>query len=491
MRKFDWTRRRIVAGSIVLVVVVTTTAGALVGRERWNDRCAAGVTETPPEQLAGIRSVTPDQVDLQAFTGPFRTRAQAALDGIRKPGAPLGTAQQVLVAAKDGEPDDDIKLAGSIADGMLVIVQPGERSGGKVGGGLVAIDARTGEARWGRRFSWATRQTEIVPGKVVQLQTPGRQAQIAAVSQDDGKLLWCTKLPGGLTDRSVDLLSLNSAVGGESVYSTRITSTSSDDDGALSLSRVDASTGKLIWNQRLSELSDARSLDAFGPQVLLSRFSKTLFLPEFWRLNGSAEGRPDRDVGALVARSAATGEPTWAYRGPDTSAWVNTVVGVDGDIAVVVSRRPTRAEHAADAGQSWLVGLDQSGKERWRVNTGFQFPANLTDDIRVVGDVILTDEIDRVGNPVRVVARESATGAIRWAIPTTGRSARPKLAVSAHLGNTLLAADMPSFQPGVAIDLATGAISAPFGGASIDAITSDDKTVTVSAGGLLTTFARP
>lgn len=171
------------------------------------------------------------------------------------------------------------------------------------------------------------------------------------------------------------------------------------------------------------------------------------------------------------------------------------MAGATNDTVVVVSRRTARPDMDADlVNQTWLVGLDRAGKQRWRQDLGDDLANDLSGSVRVEAGLVLTHETRvPMGKHSALVARDPATGVVRWRAPSTGTDAVPPLrrSSSAVVGNTLLTA---AYSGGVmAYDLKSGAVSNPLPGKGlgvIDGIVSDDRTVTIDLSGLLITFDR-
>jgi outer membrane protein assembly factor BamB len=90
-----------------------------------------------------------------------------------------------------------------------------------------------------------------------------------------------------------------------------------------------------------------------------------------------------------------------------------------------------------------------------------------------------------------LVARELATGAVRWRTRLEGTGSPLKPNASSVLGNSLLAASSTGGL--IAVDLTTGALSNPLPGKSfgpVDGLVSDGRTVTIDVNGLFITFDR-
>jgi hypothetical protein len=197
---------------------------------------------------------------------------------------------------------------------------------------------------------------------------------------------------------------------------------------------------------------------------------------------------PIADRGAVIARSAADGSPAWTYRGPDDKGWVSNVVGVSKGTAVVVSRRsPEGAPKGAET-QTWLTGIDKSGKELWRQDLKSQLDYDLSEEVKVTGGVVVTWETaGAMDKNSQLVGRDATTGAVRWraAVGDVGVPLR----TSALVGNTLLTGAIDRGL--LAVDLTTGAISRPFHDKSLRAVSkivSDGRTVTISYEALTITF---
>ena len=231
------------------------------------------------------------------------------------------------------------------------------------------------------------------------------------------------------------------------------------------------------------------SVDLLADKVLLSRQDPEMYYDGRRNLLSTTQlNEPVADRGAVIARSAADGSPAWTYRGPDDKGWVSNVVGVSQGTAVVVSRRsPEGAPKGAET-QTWLTGIDKSGKELWRQDLKSQLDYDLSEGVKVAGGVVVTWETAAAKNDIsKLVGRDATTGAVRWraAVGDVGAPLR----TSALVGNTLLtrATDLGL----LAVDLTTGAISRPFHDPNLRAVSkivSDGRTVTISYEALTITF---
>ncbi|MFB6718886.1 hypothetical protein ACFCV3_01945 [Kribbella sp. NPDC056345] len=128
---------------------------------------------------------------------------------------------------------------------------------------------------------------------------------------------------------------------------------------------------------------------------------------------GIVVGLVAASVSAVVARSSQTGEATWTYAGPDRSGWIVNVIGVRGDTAVVVARRmkaaPLGSPKDEALNQSWLIGLDRTGKERWRHDMGSALNYDLAFGTKVADDTVITRNTPPGGGP-GLWALDLATG---------------------------------------------------------------------------------
>ena len=180
---------------MVVVVAVVAAVGAKVGLDRWNERCAAHFVEMPAAALDGIRSVPFEQVDLSGLKDVSLTRAQSFVDAARSPAAVLGKPRRVVVAADNGQPDDDVKLVSSDDGDLRFSVGPGSFIGTEMNGGIVQVDDETGRATWGRQYAGYEAHGGGVGDFYALLEIPHNRApQVAAVKPADGELAWCTKL---------------------------------------------------------------------------------------------------------------------------------------------------------------------------------------------------------------------------------------------------------------------------------------------------------
>jgi outer membrane protein assembly factor BamB len=486
-------KRRIFAAGIV-VAVIAASLGGISGWHRWKSRCSAQVAETPAEVLQSIHADPADQTDFsQMRTGYAPDQARAVLTSAGKPGGGFHPATYVLYT---NDPTFISERPIGYADGdPLLAVQ----------GSVVRINRNTGQAMWGRQPSGRQVNEQQLPGQRIVLQLTDRP-MAASFATADGTLQWCTWISNDLTTnwRGSTFSSAVSADG--QLYVVR--EPAKDERGynaadpSVLFTRIDAATGKIAWEQAVRGVDYVNTLITFGDQILLSQSDPRSTTDDRW-VNLNSTKNPE--AGALLARSAVTGDATWTYPGPDRSGWTVNVIGVHGDTAVVVARRvkakPNYRPEDDALNQSWLIGIDQTGKERWRQDLG---SGVLTDDLAakavLAGDTIITDESKPVHprplDPTKhLVARDAATGKVRWTRLAGGSAPNISLKESTVIDDHLIAAatsqmdiDMNGL---MSIDLATGKCRAVITAATVRAIVGDGKSVTFLAAGLVVTLNHP
>ncbi|TDO62470.1 putative pyrroloquinoline-quinone binding quinoprotein [Kribbella sp. VKM Ac-2571] len=482
-------RRRIALLAAIVVAMATASLGGVNGWNRWKSRCAAQVAETPAKVLRSIQADPADQVDLGPVDKSHLTNPNAArgvLASARTPGGGFRPATHVLVAGADGRSQDSVQPIGSVNGDPILAAGPPAWLGSALRGSVVVLDRNTGQAKWGRQYFGDEVHGQQRPGRMMVLQLTSRP-MAASFADADGRLEWCTW------------------VGKDPITTYRATFTSDvSEDGQLYvvhepaeevgersvlLSRIDSTSGKVAWEQPVGGVDRVSSLDTFGDQVLLSRWDPKMYVDDRWRILNESK---DPAAGALVARSATTGESTWTYAGPDSSGWIVNVVGTQGDTAVVVARRlkadPKGGGPSGDAlNQSWLIGLDRSGKERWRQDLGSALVYDLAADSKLAGDVVITKE-SKTSDPQRLVAHDLATGKVRWTREASRSVPEIKLDVSTVVGDRLVAAGTRPRGGLRSIDLVTGKEQVVLTDGDVRNLVGDDTSVTFVADGLVFTL---
>jgi hypothetical protein len=449
------------------------------------------VAEVAADQLHSIQAEPLDAADPGAREDQVLVdRAKAVLAAARTPGASFRAPSRVLVVPADGRADDSIDLIGSSSTGdPLLAVGHSGWVGTPMQGAVVVLDRKDGVARWGRKYFGDGVHAHKLAGRMILLQL-GQEPQIASVAQSDGKLDWCIKLdkksPTGYEPTFASAID-----GTDKLYVVRAQGDHTE-QGDVRLARIDTNSGKVAWDQDVAGVDSVQSVTAFGDQVLLSRVPPKLDVWSRWRYLLNRNGKPDTAVGSLMARSATTGEPTWTYRGPDQSPWTTEMVGVQGNTAVVLSRRttsdPANAKSPVGLNQSWLIGLDPTGKERWRQDLASRLDYDVAAGAKVVGDVVLTDERTSYQDGSVLVARDLPTGKVRWSRPNSV-GPHPILERSALAGNLLVAA-VTGNSGLVAIDLTSGQLQKVLARGGVRDVTSDGVSVTVSTEDLIFTLEK-
>lgn len=494
-RRRWWRRPRWIAAG--LAVIAVATVGVVAGWNRWSQRCAASYAEVSADDLARLTFVPPEQADLSGIGDRFRSRVQVLLDAAKQPGAPLGRSRGVMVAAdKDGGRDEDVRVVGSHGGDPLLAVGPAGLPGSSLSGAIVMMDPADGKARWAREFGGYRVGGGDAGDQFISLQIPRKRApQAAAIALPDGDLQWCATLGRDVTSGFRPSFASDSGPD-SSLYVVRPSDAPNDDgvdsdDEDVRLSRLDRGDGDLRWDTPVRGLTQADSVDSFGDLVLVSSLRSDM-LPDDRRKRLRGE-RWTRDLGSVWAMSAADGSVRWKFGGPDAGDWINNVVGVHEDVAVVAARGDLpdgpgdKPDRRVFKGRTRLVGVGLDGKQRWALDTGHDIGYRIANDAVVEGELLLT--VEGTGKEQRVlVAREVATGRERWR--TRLPEGRPDLLKSARVGNTLLVAPQVT-DPLDAFDLRTGKASRPLGSAAqVHDVRADAESVTVTGNGLIMTFDR-
>ncbi|MFG1909579.1 hypothetical protein [Kribbella sp. NPDC048928] len=485
----DTSKRRIALVAGIAVTVAAASVGGVNGWDRWKSRCSAHVAETPAKVLRSIQARPADQVDLAADRGSDSINPNAArgvLASARKPGGGFSPATRVLVSGADGRSADSVQSIGTADGDPILAVGPPAWVGSALKGSVVVLDRHTGQARWGRQYFGDAVQGRQLPGRMMVLQLTSRP-MAASFATADGDITWCTWVG---TDPVISYPpTFTSDAEDGQLYVVREPAEEAGDRSVL-LSRIDGTSGKIAWEQPVDGVDRLSSLDTFGDQLLLSRWDPQMYVDDRW---AALSGRTDPNAGAVVARSAATGDATWTYDGPDPSGWIVNVIGVRDDTAVVVARRvkadPKTGGPAGEAlNQSWLIGLDRTGKERWRQDLGSALVYTLADDAKVADDVVITDESKSTDPKVRLVARDLTTGKVRWTKMTSRSGPTIKLEVSTVIDHQLVAAGANPRGGLQSIDLTTGSQQAVLTDGDIRNIVGDNKSITFVADGLVFTL---
>ncbi|TCC27506.1 PQQ-binding-like beta-propeller repeat protein [Kribbella speibonae] len=482
--------RRLLRGRrLVIAIVVALGAvaggGFLIGRPVWNARCAAGFGEIPSKELGQFRSVPVAQVNVDDFPEEYRKNARTALEVAKSPVAPLGAARGAVVVPHSYGVAG-AQLAGSEDGNVRLVIGAGGLKGTATSGGVVQVDGETGRPAWGRRQAGYALGGGGLSDQFLLSQIPNDRApRVAAVNTSNGDLAWCTKL--GKDVETGWRPTFDSVAKGDALFTVRGSDSGDSADQEVRLSRLDTASGEVSWDVPVKGVTQADSLHLLGDRVLLSPLRADMDDQDRAAILTQDRDQPVRDRGALVARSVADGSASWSYRGPDERPWISNVVGTGKDVAVVISRRPVKDGDKAWSTETWMVGLDRTGKQLWKADFKDRYDYDLSRFFLVTGDLVVSQEQD----PSQMVARDLATGEVRWRTPLRSGGPQLKSSTAGVLGHSLLAA---SYAGGlVAVDLRTGALSNPLPGENfgpVDGLAVDGRTVTIDVNGLFLTFDR-
>ncbi|HEY0691652.1 MAG TPA: PQQ-binding-like beta-propeller repeat protein [Kribbella sp.] len=481
--KRAWTKRRItVVGIAIAVTLAAAVPIASYGWARWSGRCSAHVAETPAKALSGIHADPVDQVDLDSLRASEDKlisveRARAVLSAARTPGGGFQPVERVLVSATDS-----VQPIGTVNGNPVLAVGPAAWVGMTLQGSIVPLDRNTGQAIWGRQYLGDGVHGQQLPDQTMVLQLTSRP-MAASFANADGRLEWCTWIS---KDRltSYQPTFQSATTDDKQLYVVRAAAKEATDQSVL-LTRIDARSGKIAWSQPIQGTDYVSALDTFGDQILLNQASAK----DFGSLWNSATYPRTAGSGALIARSAATGAPSWTYAGPDQSSWGVNVIGVRGDTVIVAARQakkiPAKNEEPV---QSWLIALDRAGKERWRQNLGSTSLAfNLTEQAKVAGSVVLTEQRARRQEP-KLEARDITTGKLLWTRARTNTAPDLRLERSTITDNHLVVAAYGPLFGVRSIDLATGNETTVLAKGFVRSLVGDEKAITITAEGLIFTL---
>ncbi|MET7276843.1 PQQ-binding-like beta-propeller repeat protein [Kribbella sp. NPDC005582] len=483
-------KRRIVA--IVAGVAVIAAGGVLIVRPWWAGRCSASFEEVPAAEMTKLHAVPLDQVDPNDFSGATRTSVRELLVAAQHPAAPLGRARSAVVVPHKGGVSA-ARLINSHDGDVRFEIDGGGLIGTEYSGAVVQVDGETGKAVWGRRQVGYGVGGGNVADRMMLMHIPrGKAPRVAAVNPTDGELDWCTTL--GKDHNTSWRPTFDSAASGDAIFVVRESDAEQDskDDNArdVRLSRLDAGSGKVKWNKPVENLSQADSLHVLRDQLLLSPYRLDMNVDSWARITDPASTSKPVS-GAIVARSAADGTRSWTYRGPDQRGWINNVLGTGKDVAVVISRRSSQ-QGKRSVSESWLTGIDRTGKEVWKHDFKGQFDYFRSESFLVTGDLVISHESrDPKTDRSELVARSLTDGTERWRAQLTGIGAPLRRRSSEIVGNSLLTTSAAAGL--MAVDLGSGAVTNPLPGEKfgrIDSIVSDGRTVTIDANGLFLTFDR-
>ncbi|MEU0092683.1 PQQ-binding-like beta-propeller repeat protein [Kribbella sp. NPDC006257] len=474
----------------IVTGVAVIAAGVLIVRPWWEGRCSASFEKVPVAKLARVHTVPLDQVKVDDFYEGSRENLRNLLEVAQHPVAPLGAARNAVVlphqtgtavATLANSNDGDVRF--KVGDGGLL--------GSGTAAAIVQVDGETGKPVWGRRQESTGAGDGDLAGRLVLTRMPRDTApRITAVETSNGDLAWCTKV--GKDSDTDSRWTFASAASGDALFVVRPSDGRKDSDHDVRLARIDARSGKVNWNKRVAGLDQADSVHVLQDQLLLSRLPTDLDDDARSRkLDPDHKSEPPvRDRGAIVARSTSDGTPTWTYRGPDDRGWISNVVGTGKDVAAVISRRSSYQGKTL-VNETWLTGIDRTGKQLWKHDFKDQFGYWLIDYFKVAGGLLLSYEKGERPKTSDLVARSLTDGTERWRTQISATASPLRHGASEVLGNSLLA---NTFDDGlIAVDLGSGAVTNPLPGKKIGpikGIVSDGRTVTIDANGLFITFNR-
>ena len=268
-------------------------------------------------------------------------------------------------------------LADSDDGNVRFVIGAGSLKGTATSGGIVQVDGETGRPGWGRRQAGYALGGGGLSDQFLLTHIPNDKApRVAAVNTSNGDLAWCTKL--GTDVETGWQPTFDSATKGNALFTVRGSDSGETSDRDVRLSRLDTGSGDVTWDVPVKGVIQADSLHLLGDQVLLSPLHTDMEDQDRATILTQEHDQPVRDRGALVALSVADGAASWTYRGPDERPWVNNVVGAGKDVAVVISRRPVKDGNKPWTTETWMVGLDRTGKQLWKYDFKNQYDYDLS-----------------------------------------------------------------------------------------------------------------
>ncbi|MFB6718887.1 PQQ-binding-like beta-propeller repeat protein [Kribbella sp. NPDC056345] len=488
---------------VPLVLVVAGGVAIRVLPDRWAARCSAVNARVSGKDLPEVRFQSPEQFQLgtPAWSKQWWTDALAAAG--QNP-APFGTFRGAVRIDADGLNGRAAEiyyreLAGmrdSWRGNVLLTMYPEGHHQGVSVRAKQSTDAKT----------WAipdhSSSVDIPAGsdQMILADTPDGRARLTSISRDSGKTTWCQEL-GNLGDLDRYGPAIASVPSSNSLFLAEPTANPyrhEEDEATVMISRRNLADGKLLWRVPADGFHRVATIEPFQDLALVARTGPALSGNDRYRQFGDAP-KPAGNV--VQARAAADGSLRWTYRGPDKSGWMNSIVGIDGDTAVVLSQRDRggsgRVEDELNRPQaalqttSWLIGLGADGKERWRHNLTNRLYSWRGFGTTIASGVALSVEGD-LRHPFEkqvVVARDITTGAIRWRTPVAEYTLAPDFYGAKVVGDVLVTSSQA--EKLIAIDLRTGAITQPLGkNTRFSGMVADDQSITINASGLLLTFDR-
>ncbi|GAB3947676.1 hypothetical protein GCM10029976_077390 [Kribbella albertanoniae] len=469
--------------------------------DRWAARCAAVSDRIPTDTLPSVQFQAPDQFKLgtPAWSKQWWTESLAA--AAKNPSA-LGTFRGALRI----EGDELDGAAGSFGGrdmagvrdtwrgNVLLTMYPDVHPDGVA----VRVNRSADAKAWAIPDRSSSVDFPAGGDQMILADTPAGRARLVSINRDSGKTTWCQEL-GDLGDLNRFGPAIASVPRSGSLFLAEPTLARSEDSTVM-ISRRNLADGKLLWRVPAAGFHRVATVEPFQDLVLVARTGPSLSSNDRYRQFGDS---PQPAGNVVQARSAADGGMRWTYGGPDKSGWMNSIVGIDGETAVVLSQRDQKVWqgnvrderlHPEDALQttSQLIGLGADGKERWRQDLGNRLYSCRGFGTAIEAGVALSVEGDfhqPFENQV-LVARDSRTGAIRWRTPVADYTLAPDFWGYRLIGDRLLTGSQG--EKLISIDLRTGAIDHPLGeNTRYGGIAIDDQSVTIDASGLLLTFDRP
>jgi outer membrane protein assembly factor BamB len=493
-------RRKILLVGLPLLLVVVGGVAARIGRDRWAGRCAAVTARVSTDTLPAVRFQSPEQFRLGTPAWSKDWWTQSLVAASKNPPA-LGTFRgAVRIDADELNGRSGLMyyrpLAGVVDSrrgDVLLRTYPKSHPGGVLRRVNRSADAKV----WAVPSDGAYRDIPEGRDQLILADVPIGRSRLVSIARDSGRTTWCEELGSqGTSGRFGPAIA--SDPGSGSLFVAKPSSLGPK-DSTVKVSRRNLANGRLVWEVPADGFKSTATVEPFQDLALVAQAGPAMNYNDRFRQFG---GGPEFPGGLVQARAAADGALRWTYRGPDTSGWVNSIVGVDGGTAVVLSQRsqgkmPGYLEderiqpEIALRTTSWLIGLGSDGKERWRQSLGTSLYSWRGLGTTVVSGLALSVE-GNLRQPFEnqfVVARDVHTGAVRWRTHVADYNLAPTFDGAKMVGDMLLA--RTEGRKLISIDLRNGAVEQPLGNTELTNLVVDDRSVTVNASGLLLTFDRP
>jgi outer membrane protein assembly factor BamB len=494
-------RRKVLLVGLPLLLVVVGGVAVRVGRDRWAGRCAAVTARVATETLPSVRFQSPDQFRLGTPAWSKDWWAQSLVAAGKNPPA-LGTFRgAVRIDADELNGTADFMsyrpLAGVVDSSrgdVLLRTYPRDHPDGI----LMRVNRSADAKAWAVPTNGAYRDIPEGRDQLILADLPTGRSRLVSIARDSGRTTWCEELGDQGTTQGYGP-AIASDLGSGSLFLARPAGNFELKDSTVMVSRRNLADGRLVWEVPADGFNRTATVEPFQDLALVAKTGPAMNNNDRFRQFG---GDPELPGDVVQARAAADGALRWTYRGPDTSGWVNSIVGVDGGTAVVLSQRdrgksPAYLEDERSHPEfalrttSWLIGLGSDGKERWRQSLGNRLYSWRGFGTTVVSGLALSVEGD-LRQPFEnqfVVARDVSTGAVRWRTRVADYNLAPDFAGARRVGDVLLVGTEGGKL--ISIDLRTGAVEQPLGDTELTGLAVDDRSVTVNASGLLLTFDRP